>query len=83
MSGKVLCYGAMIRSGIFSAGATDTQKAIVAELLSNMKTRSYLPLLTYKFLTEGIDSVSVFYFYCAKEKINNGGLFVIVYCFVF
>jgi hypothetical protein len=56
----VLCYGAMIRSGIFSAGAIDTQKAIVAELLSNMKTRSYLPLLTYKFLTEGIDSVSDF-----------------------
>jgi hypothetical protein len=50
----------MIRSGIFSAGAIDTQKAIVAELLSNMKTRSYLPLLTYKFLTEGIDSVSDF-----------------------
>ncbi|XP_026809583.1 rDNA transcriptional regulator pol5-like isoform X2 [Rhopalosiphum maidis] len=56
LSGKVLCYGAMIRSGIFSSGAIDTQKAIVAELLSNMKTRSYLPLLTYKFLTEGIDS---------------------------
>lgn len=58
MSGKVLCYGAMIRSGVFSAGSIDTQKAIIAELLSNMKTKSYLPLLTYKFLTEGIDSVS-------------------------
>lgn len=82
MSGKVLCYGAMIRSGIFSAGSMDTQKAIVAELLSNMKTRSYLPLLTYKFLTEGIDSVSDLYFSYAKEKNNNGGLFVIIHCFV-
>lgn len=60
MSGKVLCYGAMLRSGIFSAGSMDTQKAIVAEILNNIKTRSYLPLLTYKFLTEGIDSVSGF-----------------------
>lgn len=58
----------MIRSGIFSAGAIDTQKVIVAELLTNMKTRSYLPLLTYKFLTEGIDSVSDFYIGYAKEK---------------
>lgn len=73
----MLCYGAMIRSGIFSAGAMDTQKAIVAELLGNMKTRSYLPLLTYKFLTEGIDLVSDFYFSYAKVKNNNGGLFVI------
>lgn len=56
LSGKVLCYGAMIRSGIFGVGSMDTQKAIVAELLSNMKTRSYLPLLTYKFFTEGVDS---------------------------
>lgn len=52
----------MIRSGVFSTGSMDTQKAIVAELLNNIKTRSYLPLLTYKFLTEGIDSVSSFLF---------------------
>jgi len=65
----VLCYGAMIRSEIFSAGAMDTQKTIVAELLTNMKTRSYLPLLTYKFLIEGIDSVSDFYFGYAKVTI--------------
>lgn len=58
LSGKVLCYGAMIRSGVFSAGSIDTQKAIVVELLNNMKTKNYLPLLTYKFLTEGIDSSS-------------------------
>lgn len=57
LSGKVLCYGAMIRSGIFSSGPINTQKAIVVELLNNIKARSYLPLLTYKFLTEGIDSV--------------------------
>lgn len=49
----------MIRSGIFSAGSKDTQKSIITELLNNMKIRSYLPLLTFKFLTEGIDSVSV------------------------
>jgi hypothetical protein len=48
----------MIRSGVFSAGSIDTQKAIVAELCNNMKTRSYLPLLTFKVFTEGIDSVS-------------------------
>ncbi|VVC26651.1 Armadillo-type fold,DNA polymerase V,Armadillo-like helical [Cinara cedri] len=58
LSGKVLCYGSMIRSGVFSAGSIDTQKAIVAELLNNMKKKSYLPLLTYKFLTEAIDSSS-------------------------
>lgn len=57
----------MIRSGIFGVGAMDTQKAIVAELLSNMKTRSYLPLLTYKFFTEGVDSVSDFYSSCVKK----------------
>lgn len=57
LSGKVLCYGATIRSGVFETGSMDTQKAIVSELLSNMKTRNYLPLLTYKFLTEGIESV--------------------------
>jgi len=68
----------MIRSGIFSAGAMDTQKAIVAELLSNMKTRSYLPLLTYTFLTEKIDSVSAFYFSYAKVRNNNSGLIVII-----
>lgn len=50
----------MIRSGVFSAGSMDTQKAIVAELFNNMKTRSYLPLLTYKIFTEGMDSVSDF-----------------------
>lgn len=60
MSGKVLCYGAMIRSGVFAAGSIDTQKTIVSELLNNMKTRTYLPLLTYKFFTEGIDSVCDF-----------------------
>jgi len=48
----------MIRSGVFSSGSLDTQKAIVAELLNNIKSKSYLPLLTYKFLTEGVDSVS-------------------------
>jgi len=73
----VLCYGAMIRSGIFGVGAMDTQKAIVAELLSNMKTRSYLPLLTYKFFTEGINSVSDFYFSCVKKKKQL--LFVFIY----
>lgn len=57
MSGKVLCYGAVIRGGMFATGSSDTQKAIIAELLNNMKTRSYLPLLTYKFLTDGLDSV--------------------------
>lgn len=60
LSGKVLCYGAVIRGGVFSVGSMDIQKAIVAELLNNMKTRSYLPLLTFKFLTEGIDPVSNF-----------------------
>lgn len=50
----------MIRSGVFSAGSMDTQKAIIAELCNNMKTRSYLPLLTFKIFTEGIDSVSDF-----------------------
>jgi len=50
----------MIRSGVFSSGSVDTQKAIVAELLNNIKKRSYLPLLTYKFLIEGVDSVSNF-----------------------
>lgn len=51
----------MIRSGIFSSGSMDTQKTIIAELLNNMKTRSYLPLLTFKFLTEAIDSVRVLF----------------------
>lgn len=59
LSGKVLCYGAVIRSGMFATGSTETQKAIIVELLNNMKTRSYLPLLTYKFLIEGLDSVCV------------------------
>lgn len=58
LSGKVLCYSAMIRCGVFSAGSMDTQKSIVAELFNNMKTRSYLPLLTFKIFTDGIDSVS-------------------------
>lgn len=48
----------MIRSGVFNAGSMITQKAIIEEMLNNIKTKSYLPLLTYKFLTEGIDSVS-------------------------
>ncbi|XP_050532130.1 uncharacterized protein LOC126900458 [Daktulosphaira vitifoliae] len=56
LSGKVLCYGATIRSGLFGSSSTETQKFIVTELLNNTKTRSYLPLLTYKFLIEGIDS---------------------------
>ncbi|KAL4148695.1 hypothetical protein QTP88_002866 [Uroleucon formosanum] len=54
--GKVLCYGATIRSGIFSAGTMDTQKAIVVELLSNMKTKSYLPIITYIILTAKMNS---------------------------
>lgn len=74
----MLCYGAIIRSGIFSAGAMDTQKAIVAELLSNMKTKSYLPIMTYTILTAEIDSVSDFYFSYAKVKNNNSGLIVII-----
>lgn len=56
----MLCYGAAIRSGLFGSGSTEVQKFIVTELLNNTKTRSYLPLLTYKFLTEGIDSVSIY-----------------------
>ncbi|XP_050437310.1 uncharacterized protein LOC126843678 [Adelges cooleyi] len=58
LSGKVLCYGATIRSGLFGTASMDDQKSIVAELLNNTKTRAYLPLLTYKFLTKGIDSSS-------------------------
>lgn len=49
----------MIRSGVFSTGLLDTQKTIISELLNNMKTRNYLPLLTYKFLIEGIESASI------------------------
>lgn len=58
LSGKVLSYGAMIRSGHFSTASVNSQQCIIAELLNNMKSRSYLPLLTYKFLAEGINKVS-------------------------
>lgn len=75
----MLCYGATIRSGIFSAGTMDTQKAIVVELLSNMKTKSYLPIITYIILTAKMNSVSDFYFSYAKVKNNNSGLIVIIF----
>lgn len=58
LSGKVLSYGAMIRSGNFGAAPVNSQQCIIVELLNNMKSRSYLPLLTFKFLTEGINKVS-------------------------
>lgn len=77
----------MIRSGVFTAGPVDTQKAIVAELLNNMKTKSYLPLLTYKFLTEGIDPVSVFHCFCKTKLIVFKMVFSFFllarYCYVY
>ena len=57
LSGRILAYGAAMRSKIFSSGAIELQQAVISEMLSKSKERSYLPLLTYTFITEFIKTV--------------------------
>lgn len=57
LGGRILAYGVAMRSKVFMNGTVDLQQAMIGEMLKKSTERSYLPLLTYTFVTEFIRTV--------------------------
>lgn len=63
LSGKILAYGVAMRSKIILNGPVELQQAVLSEILTSSKERSYLPLLAYTFIMDFIKSVSTITFF--------------------
>ncbi|XP_034183243.1 MYB binding protein 1a isoform X1 [Osmia lignaria lignaria] len=57
--GRILAYGALIRSTILSKSASETQLQILQNLVNAGKQRSYLSFISVSFLVEFINQVNL------------------------